>query len=45
MTWAWCVSADWGTYPAPFRQGGFVALGWNDLGHLSRVTPSHVMAR
>ena len=43
MTRAWCVPADWGTYTAAFSQGGFVAF--NDPGHLSRVTPGHVMAR
>jgi restriction system protein len=37
MIRAWCVRADWGTYTAAFRQGGFVAIGWNDLGDLSLV--------
>lgn len=37
MTRAWCVRADWGTYTAAFRQGGYVAIGWNELGDLSQV--------
>lgn len=37
MTRAWCVRADWGTYTAAFRQGGYVAVGWNELGDLSQV--------
>jgi hypothetical protein len=45
MTRAWCVRADCGTSTAAFRPGGFAAVGWNDLGDLSRVTPCHVMAR
>ena len=37
MTRAWCVRADWGTYTAAFRQGGYVAVGWNELGDLTQV--------
>lgn len=45
MTRAWCVRADWETYTVTFRQGGFVAFGWNELGDLSRVTPCHMTTR
>lgn len=38
MTRAWCVRADWGTYTPAFRQGGYVAIGWNELGDLSQVS-------
>lgn len=38
MTRTWCVRADWGTFTAAFRQGGYVAIGWNELGDLSSVT-------
>ncbi len=38
MTRAWCVRAEWGHYAAAFRQGGYVAIGWNELGDLSSVT-------
>jgi len=37
MTRVWCVRADWGTYTAAFRQGGFVAVRWNEIGDLSQV--------
>lgn len=45
MTWAWCVRVDLGTYTTALRSRGFAAVGWNDLGDLSRVTPFHTMAR
>lgn len=37
MTRAWCIRAEWGTYTLAFRQGGYVAIGWNELGDLSAV--------
>ncbi|MGJ0394336.1 MAG: restriction endonuclease [Methylocystis sp.] len=37
MTRAWCIRAEWGTYTLAFRQGGYVAIGWNELGDLSSV--------
>lgn len=37
MTRAWRVCADWGTYTAAFGQGGYVAIGCNELGDLAQV--------
>lgn len=38
MTKAWCVRADWGTYTRQFREGGYVAIGWEKLGDISHIT-------
>lgn len=38
MTSIWCVRAEGGRYAEHFINGGYVAIGWSEIGDLSAVT-------
>ena len=38
MTDLWCVRADTGRFTSHFVDGGYAAIGWNELGDLRGVT-------
>ena len=35
----WCVRLNGGRYVEEARRGGFIAVGWNELGGLSWMLP------
>lgn len=37
MVNVWCVRAEFGTYTPHFVRGGYIAIGWEELGDLSKV--------
>lgn len=46
MTNVWCVRAAFGTYTNHFLGGGYVAIGWNEVGDLSAIaTREEIYAR